>query len=327
MTDDRGTFAHARSDEPRPDDGYRTDDMAGVLVVATREADAPTAVRRLARISLRFLADAQSLDGEYRNRMNRKGGWDDESGVEDCWGRSIWALGTAMAHSDVDWVRQSAGVQFERAARRRSPSARATAYAALGAADVLAARPDHRAARELLTDAADAMAPPADDPAWSWPEARLAYANAVLPEAMIAAGAVLDRPVLQQQGLGLLAWLLDHETIDGHLSVTPEGGSAAGDPRPAFDQRPIEVATLADACARAAAVDGDGDRPWADGLAAAAAWFLGENDTGVAMCDPQTGGGYDGLGPHEVNPDQGTESTLALLSTLQHARRLVAART
>ena len=140
-------------------------------------------------------------------------------------------------------------------------------------------------------------------PVWPWPEPRLAYANAVLPEAMIAAGTVLDRPALQRQGLDLLAWLLDHETVDGHLSVTPVGGGSDGDSRPAFDQQPIEVAALADACARAAAVDGD--RRWIAGLTAAAAWFFGDNDGQRIMCDPATGGGFDGLQADGVEPQPG----------------------
>jgi hypothetical protein len=323
MTDERGTFEHAQFNVPRPERGYCTDDMARLLVVATREPRPTPAVRRLTEISLRFLSDAQGFDGDYRNRMNCSGRWDDRPTLEDCWGRSLWGLGTAAAHSGTEWVRQSAISQFERAATQRSPWLRPMAFAALGAAELLAARPNHRAARALLTDAADRMPQVGDEPDWPWPEARLAYANAVLPEAMIAAGAGLGRPSLLKQGLELLAWLLDHETRDGHLSVTPAGGSGAGDFRPAFDQQPIEVASLADACARAAVVDGDSC--WADGVHAAVAWFLGENDGQRVMWDPETGGGFDGLQSDGVNRNQGAESSLAVVSTLQHARYLVTA--
>ena len=38
MTDERGTFEHALFSEPSPEHGYCTDDMARVLVVATRES-------------------------------------------------------------------------------------------------------------------------------------------------------------------------------------------------------------------------------------------------------------------------------------------------
>ena len=88
---------------------------------------------------------------------------------------------------------------------------------------------------------------------------------------MIAAGVALDRTDCASAGLDLLAWLLEYETADGHLSPTPVGGRGAGMSGPAFDQQPIEVAALADACARAAAVD---PRPvWTDGVRSAAAWF------------------------------------------------------
>ena len=80
------------------------------------------------------------------------------------------------------------------------------------------------------------------------------------------------------------------------------------------------MAALADACARAAAVDAAAT--WPDGVAAAAAWFQGANDAGQVMWDPETGGGFDGLHVDGVNQNQGAESTLAVISTMQHAQTL-----
>ena len=114
MSDDRGTFEHARYGEPRRELGYCTDDMARVLVVATRELPATQAVRDLARTSLRFLIDAQVVDGSYRNRLSRRGRWKDRPALDDCWGRSIWGLGTAASHSDDGWLRDLATAEFER---------------------------------------------------------------------------------------------------------------------------------------------------------------------------------------------------------------------
>ena len=320
LTDRRGTFEHACLDEPAPEHGYCSDDMARVLVVATRQPDAERTLNGLAGVALRFLDEAQALTGACRNRMDSTGRWTDEPSTEDPWGRCVWSLGTAAAHSDVGVVRKVALVQFERAAQERSKWPRAMAFAALGAAELLAVDPEHRAARELIIDYAASLAAPNGDSAWPWPESRLTYANAVLAEAMIAAGVALDDATQRQRGLDLLAWLLDLETADGHLSPTPVAGRGADDARPGFDQQPIEVSTLADACARAAAVDAN--PIWSDGVRAAAAWFLGENDAGEPMWDPETGGGYDGLHADGVNLNQGAESTLAVLSTLQHAQRL-----
>jgi hypothetical protein len=311
---------HARFAEPLPEHGYCTDDAARVLVVATRDHGPDRALNGLAGGALRFLNDAQALTGACRNRMDSTGSWLDEPALEDAWGRCIWGLGTAAAHSNVAWARQSAVMQFDRAVQKRSAWPRAMAFAALGAAELLAFDPEHRGARALITDYAATLPATNDEAAWPWPEPRLTYANAVLPEAMIAAGAALDDSALRQRGLDLLAWLLAFETADGHLSPTPVAGRGPDDARPGFDQQPIEVSSLADACARAASVDTNGI--WLDGVRAAAAWFTGDNDAGEPMWDPHTGGGYDGLHRDGVNSNQGAESTLAVISTLQHARRL-----
>ncbi|WP_313676102.1 glycosyltransferase [Mycolicibacterium sp.] len=320
MTDDRGTFEHARLTEPRPEDGYCTDDMARVLVVAARQPDSGGEVNRLTRVAVQFLNDAQSFAGKCRNRMDRYGRWTDEPAAEDAWGRCLWGLGTAAAQSDISLVRRLAVIQFERAAVIRSPWPRAMAYAALGAAELLLVDPGHRAARALIADYAAGIASSNGDAAWPWPEPRLTYANAVLPEAMIAAGVALDDGTLRQRGMDLLAWLVDHETADGHFSPTPAGGRGPGDARPGFDQQPIEIAAIADACARASAADAS--QLWPDSVRAAAAWFDGANDAGLPMWHPQTGGGFDGLHADAVNQNQGAESTLAVVSTLQHAQRL-----
>jgi hypothetical protein len=319
MTNECGTFEHALCSDPRPEHGFCTDDMARVLVVTTREPHPQSAVQDLALLSLRFVLGALDAGGKCRNRMDQHGSWKDAPSLDDCWGRSIWGLGTALSRSDDPVIGELSRNGLERAMTQRSSWPRAMAFAALGAASVLDVDPHNATARALLSDAADEMNGYSHRPGWPWPESRLTYANAVLPEAMIAAGSALDRPVLTRRGLDLLKWLVARETKNGHLSVTPVGGSGRVDPGPGFDQQPIEAAALADACVRALAVDGG--QQWGAGITAATEWFLGRNDGGVLMWDAHTGGGFDGLQPTGPNLNQGAESTLALLSTMQHARR------
>ncbi|CKH15373.1 hypothetical protein [Mycolicibacterium smegmatis] len=318
MTDNRGTFEHACLDEPRTENGYCTDDMARVLVVASRQPQAGGPVNRLGGVAVRFLNEAQALTGPCRNRLDKDGSWTDEPALEDPWGRCVWGLGTAAARSGVAVVRTLALLQFERAAQCRSVWPRAMAFAAIGAAELLAVNPGNAAARALITDYVAGLPPPASDSSWPWPEPRLAYANAVLAEAIIAAGIVVEDSGLWTRGLELLGWLVERETGNGHLSVTPVDGWAAGETRPGFDQQPTEVATLADACARAATVDPDA--VWPHTVRAAAAWFEGANDLGEPMWDPQTGAGFDGLHADRVNRNQGAESTLAVISTFQQVQ-------
>lgn len=320
MSDDIGTFEHAEHTAARRHEGYCTDDMARLLIAVTREPQPGRVAIDLGRTAFRFVANAQGVSGRVRNRRAASGRWSGRRGVEDCWGRSVWAFGTAARRAPDEWMRERAVSHFRRGAQRRSLWPRAMAFAALGAAEVLAVDPRQATARALLSDTAAIIGPLGTDAEWPWPEPRLSYANAVLPDALLAAGALLERPDVVEDGLTMLRWLLARETVDGHLSPTGVGGAGPDDRAPAFDQQPIEVAAMADACARAAAVTGDSD--WRAGVELAVGWFLGANDVGAVMWDPQTGGGYDGLQVTGPNLNQGTESTLALIATLQHAREL-----
>ena len=321
LSDDRGLFEHADGTVRREEHGYCTDDNARLLVVTTREPDQGLA-HTLSRIALRFVLDAQSVDGKSRNRLDRFGNWTDEATTDDCWGRSLWALGTAAIEHQDESIRRSALNGFDQGIGQRSPWSRSMAFAALGAAEVLSQNPEHRPARALLVDTL-AVIGPVPSGSWSWPEPRLRYANAVLAEAVIAAGGALGSSKDLDQGLKMLKWLLNLETANGHLSVTGAQGRGPRDRGVQFDQQPIEVASMADACWRAYKITDD--QTWAKGVTAAADWFTGANDKGLLMCDEVSKGGFDGLHSDRVNVNQGAESTLALISTMQRARSFVPA--
>jgi hypothetical protein len=320
MSDDVGLLEHARGATPRRAHGYCTDDVSRGLVVLGREPDPSADQRWLTERYLGFVMHAQGDTGAFRNRLGYDRRWQDPPGTGDWWGRALWGLGTVAARSAVPWVREAALACFDRGATQRSPWPRAMAFAALGAAEILDRYPDHPRARMLLKASTALVARPVADAPWPWPEPRLTYANAVLPEMLIVAGRYGDDDSLVDDGLRLLEWLLRRETRDGHLSVVPVGGWRSPEPRPAFDQQPIEVSALVDACARALAVTRDGY--WATGIRMGVGWFLGDNDLGVPMADAGTGGGFDGLGAESASINQGAESTLALLATLQYGRTL-----
>ncbi|GIM96292.1 glycosyltransferase [Paractinoplanes toevensis] len=316
LTDDTGLFEHARHAIPRREHGYCTDDVARGLVVTSRESDPSRQVLRLAERYLAFLTHAQDAQGAFHNRLGFNRTWTDQPSLGDWWGRALWGLGTAAARSPASWIREEALLAFTRGATCRSPAPRAMVFAALGAAELLRVDPDHEPAADLLADAATAIGRPGLDPRWPWPDERLTYANAALAEALIAAGDLLADPAALAAGLRMLTWLLEIQTSDDHLSVLPAAGWQRGGPRLRHDQQPIEVAALADACATAASITGDHE--WRDGVSRCIAWFLGDNDADHVMWDQETGGGYDGLTLQGVNLNQGAESTLALIATLQH---------
>jgi hypothetical protein len=319
LSDGTGLLEHARGSTPLREHGYCVDDAARALLVICREP-APTASQiRLAEQYLAFVAHAQTADGMFNNRLSYDRRWVDEADTGDWWGRAIWGLGTAVARAPVRHLRRDAFAYFELACRQRSRWPRAMAFAGLGAAEVLAVMPDNDQARRLLADAVTTVGRVDVSDDWPWPEPRLAYANAALAEVCLAAGQWLGDASATELGLRRLTWLLETETRDGHLSPTPVGGWAAGEPRPGFDQQPIEAAAIADACGRALAMTGEAR--WAAGLRLAIGWFLGDNDARTGLV-ADSGGGRDGLDPTGCSENQGAESTLAMLSTLQWARGL-----
>ena len=320
MTDARGLFEHARYAEPRPEHGYCLDDAARALVVSCREPAPEPALQALTEHYLAFTLSAVQPDGSCHNRMGIDGRWSDEPGWGDWWGRAVWGLGVAATCAPDPALRHEALQGFRRAAAGRSPHPRAMAFAALGAGELLQSNPGEVRAAVLLADAVIAVGELGSEPGWPWPWPRLTYASGAIVEALLLAGTALPEPAALASGLSLLDFLLDAETYRGHVSATPVGGRGPGEWLPAFDQQPIEVAALADACARAFELTGD--PRWRNGVRTAWAWFLGDNDRSVAMFDPRTGAGYDGLTAEGRNLNQGAESTLAMLSTAQHARRL-----
>jgi len=129
MTDRYGTYEHADGSAPRPEHGYCTDDMARVLVVASREPDPSQPVSDLARQALRFVADAQGPGGDCRNRRDRQGQWRGPYEVGDPWagafGASAQLPPAILANWCASWLSaaSSAGLNggHDRPAPWRSP--------------------------------------------------------------------------------------------------------------------------------------------------------------------------------------------------------------
>ncbi len=322
LTDRRGLFEHAEFEVPRVEHGYCLDDVARALVVLSRERSQRRDLQELFRLYLDYTVAAVTADGRCHNRMDTSGRWTDEPGLGDWWGRAVWGLGVAANQAPSEGMRARAQMAFRVLATNRSPHLRAMAYAALGAAEMVLHHPAHVAARSLLVDTLAAFRQLVQtEGSWMWPQTRMTYGNGTLVEALLAAGDTLPDAQACADGLRLLDFLLSVQTIDGHLSVTAAGGRGPDDSAsPTFDQQPIEVAALADACARAYRMTGD--PRWRTGVSMAWAWFCGDNDRGICMFDPQTGAGFDGLTRDGRNLNRGAESTLAAVSTYQHAQRL-----
>jgi hypothetical protein len=320
LTNHLGVWEHAHFTTPRPEHGYCTDDNARALIVVCRQPEASAGLVQLAQTYLTFLEQAQLPGGGFHNRRRSDGAWVDEVGSDDSQGRALWALGSVADRGPTPSMRRAGLDFFTRSSEFASPYPRSNAYAVLGAAEMLRAAPEHEPARKILERCAGRIPVVSHDARWPWPEDRLAYDNARIPEALMAAGACTGDDYLLDSGLRLLEWLVGIETRRGYFSFAPVGGWAPGERRPGFDQQPIEAAAMADACSRAFSLTGD--ERWRDLVERAARWFVGDNDGEALLYDTKTGGGRDGLTPRGTNLNQGAESTLAALAALQQAQAL-----
>ena len=315
LTDPTGLWEHAEFSTPREEHGYCTEDNARALIVVSRQPGSAGDLTDLAAIYLEFVLEARTATGAFRNRRSADGVWSDDGWSDDSQGRAWWGLGVASHSAPAGWMRRASAGAFATCPAFASPHLRANAYAALGAVEMLTGDPSHGGARDLLERTSAVIAESARS-AIPWPETRLTYDNARLPEALLAAGTTLGDRSLVATGVRLLEWLVAVETNDNHdFSFAASDGWSVGEPRPGFDQQPIEAWAMTDACHRAWTVTGD--EVWRQRARQATRWLLGSNDTGMVLYDRDTGATHDGLQDGSVNQNQGAESTIAGIAALQ----------
>ncbi|MBI5103834.1 MAG: glycosyltransferase family 4 protein [Solirubrobacterales bacterium] len=323
MVDDVGILQHADGSVPLRESGYCTDDVARLAIVALglgRTTGAEVHHRMLAR-SLGFLRHAWSADERgMRNFMSYDRRWLDRPHVGDHLGRAAWALGEVVAAEPVPALREPALLLLREMlpalAEQRSPRTMAFAVLGLAHADPEAVGGEATAVlRALAGRLADQQRTNAS-PDWCWAEDVLAYDNARLPQALIAAGARLGDDALLTEGLRALDWYAGELGIDGpHLRLVGHRGRRRGEPRPGGgDEQPLDAAALVEA--EVEAFVATRDEAHARRAVRAFEWFLGRNRLQTSVYNFSTGGCHDGLGETHVNANEGAESTLAYLQAL-----------
>lgn len=335
MSDATGIFQHAAGADPDPAHGHCVDDVARALQVdllqALRlgwEAVADSAWR-----NLRFLQSAFDPEaGRFRNFRSIDGRWSPEPASDDCQGRALHALGDAVvAPFDMPFAAEALALfRIGLPAARQLTSPRAIASVVLGCAAVVHAGGStsvttayRRHARTLAAIVEHGILEfgGAD---WPWPEPALTYENALVPRALIVAGAALHDDRMRRRGLDMLDWLIGVQVApEGHLSPVGNTWWQRHGTRGRFDQQPIEAFSLLAAVQAAFAVTGNprfheaGERAYA--------WFLGGNDLGIAVADPARGSCHDGLTATGLNDNRGAESTLMWLNSVERILALRAA--
>ncbi len=326
LTDDTGIFQHALHTVPNYHEGYTTDDNARALLAGVRlEGYGDADLHDLSARYLAFLNYAfDPVTRRFRNFMSYDRRWLEAVGSEDAHGRAVWALGTVLGRSHEPNLRGVASTLFEQALPETLlfTSPRAWAFALLGVGSYLERFAGDRSAQTAqlaLAERLAALHTEQSSAGWEWFEPGLSYCNAKLPHALITAGDSLGRSELTELGLTTLRWLTEQQLSGDHLSFIGNSGFyQQGGVRATFDQQPVEAHAQVSACLEAYRVSGD--PAWLREAHRAFEWFLGENDLGLPLYDPHSGGCRDGLHADRVNQNQGAESTLAFLLSLLELR-------
>jgi glycosyltransferase involved in cell wall biosynthesis len=330
MTDSTGIFQHAAFSTPNFLEGYCIDDNARGLVLAVilgQAKEEPERMRTLATTYTAFLHYAlMPSTKRFHNHMSFDRRWLDPQGSEDSHGRALWALGVCVGRSPFRSFHMLAGQLF---AQTLPPvtefsSPRAWAFALIGIHEYLRRLGGDtiaRQTREFLTAELMRVFDAHATPDWCWFETELSYDNAKLAHALILSGRAMGRTDVFERGLQSLRWLVEMQTSEkGHFRpIGSNGFHHRGGPRADFDQQPIEAQATISACL--AAYRATADAWWYEQAQKAFDWFIGGNDLGLEIYQPETGGCADGLHVDRVNENQGAESTLAFLLSLVEMRQ------
>ncbi len=317
MSDSTGMLQHGIGIVPDRRHGYCLDDNVRALMLmnVAQGMSRPERLQWSAAYA-GFVQHAWNPDiGRFRNFMNFDRTWCEEFGSDDSNGRALWALGhTAETAPEPDmrrWAMQWFDTVHGHLMHVEYP--RSAAFAVLGAAAVLRAKPDHKGAAALVERCGallHALLERGRRPDWAWFEALLGYDNPRLSQALIEAGSLLGRADWMAAGLETLEWIAGLQTAAaGHFR--PVGSQTFGHRHEAlpFDQQPLEAHAAVDAARAAHAATGDAR--WVAHAQSAHRWFFGANDRGVVLADVATGRCRDGVTPRGVNENCGAESILA----------------
>jgi glycosyltransferase involved in cell wall biosynthesis len=317
LVDDTGIIQHANGIVPLLESGYCVDDVARLIPVANLLSKSVPSWDGVVARSIAFIGHAFSKDPEARmislnNFLSWDRRWLDAPYFGDHVGRA--ALGLASVARDPlysETVKPLLTQIFQR--WPEDAPLHCMAYGLLAqslAPDVAVA-----SLRARMIGGFNEAFGRNSDIGWEWFETRLRYDFARFPQALIAAGFSAHDDDAIDLGLRTLRWL-DRICDDGDFLRFPGCRGFASGERIDLSggEQPLEALALVQAHLCAFEVTGDyWHRDRAD---RAHEWFLGRNRLGVPLATPD-GGCSDGLESDGVSWNQGAESTLAYLASVQ----------
>ncbi len=326
LTDDTGIFQHTKYGVPDLKHGYSADDVGRALGIIMKVAlfDKEPGYYQLAKKYLAFILYVHKEDGRFHNFVGYDRRILDEDGGDDTFGRVLMGLGGAVALSPDPSVTILAKEIFDRAIAGRQPDLplstypKALAYSICGLADYLKKYPDVPEAKELLRVGADYLVKLYKEnkrPGWDWFEPSVTYANAKVPYALMMAYSILKEEIYLSTALVTLNFLTSIQYNGTYFDIVGnKGWLVYGEEKASFDQQPIEIGCLVEACCEALRQTQDENfRKLAN---RAFNWFFGNNSQKEPVYNLKDDYPLDGLTETGVNENSGAESVLSFALAL-----------
>lgn len=318
LTDNTGMIQHAVFSIPNRKEGYCIDDNARSLlwaVWACKNDKRDKTANHLLPVYLSFIHYMQTEDGYFKNFMNYDRTCMEERGSEDSFGRTMMALGFLINEStNLPFIRTAQHIFYKAHLQIDTLSSlRGIANTIIGLCQVIKYNFPDDLKRDMVIKLSDKMVDMYHNNKtsdWKWFEPVLTYDNAMLPLALLNAYEITqdDRYLnIAFEAMGFLELKVFYNDI-----VRPVGNEAwhqKGGPLSQFDQQGIDVMAMVLYYQQAFRITREPS--YLARLDKSYQWFLGNNDLGLSLYDPLTGGCADGLHAGGINLNQGAESTLA----------------
>ncbi|MCD0468841.1 glycosyltransferase [Flavobacterium sp. JAS] len=325
LTTDLGIIQFSKISVPDLASGYTLDDNARALIAfcmhykLTQDKDDLPYIL----IYLDFIERCQKPKGNFINYVDQENRehieQNAEVNLEDSNARAIWALGTVISNAAIlpDTISKKATKcllnSLKWAENIQSP--RSIGFATKGLYLYHSAVPNLYVAAIINKLNAKLLANYEAHASenWKWFENYLTYANGILPESMLYAYLVTNKPVYKKVALDSLDFLMSKMFIDKDFKVISNNGWYHKDSEPhQFGEQPIDVSYTIQTLN--SFYNAFHTPEYKNKMKIAFNWFLGKNHLNQIMYNPVSGGGYDGLEKENVNLNQGAESTICYLT-------------
>jgi glycosyltransferase involved in cell wall biosynthesis len=325
LTEDTGILQHATYSVGNPREGYCTDDNVRALhvMVMDKLMFNDERVNPFINIYMRFVYNAYNKEkGLFRNFMSYERKWLDDAGSDDCNGRVIFTLGYIIKNMDAASMVGLTKSLFDESIQNMQDfkAPRAMAYIIMGCIFYLykfsGALDIERICKKLIERLYQCyLINKKSD--WHWYEDTLTYINGRLPHAMLTAGHFFKSQKFIDAGLESLTWLYEQLLEDDGKYISLIGNNgwySHGGEKAKYDQQPVEIPPLIDACYMAYEITKESS--WIDKISVTFSWYLGNNERQEPICDFANGGCFDGLTSNMINQNQGAEATISWVLAL-----------